>query len=66
MTESEHDHSGADIPLSALDAPFGDGGLGGSLLDLPALPTTSDPALAQLEAWLDAILLERLARDTQE
>jgi hypothetical protein len=60
---------GADIPLSAPDTPFGEGGLAGSSLDLPAAQTTSapaDPVLAQLEAWLDVILVERAARDTRE
>jgi hypothetical protein len=63
MTDIDHTPHGADIPLSAPDAPFGDGGLGDSPLDLPPTPRTSDPVLAQLEAWLDAILLERAARE---
>jgi hypothetical protein len=54
------------IILSAPDASFGDGGLGEPLLILPAAQPASDPVLAQLEAWLDAILVERAARDSRE
>jgi hypothetical protein len=66
MTDIDYTNRGADIPLSAPDAPFGQGGLEGPPLELPAAQATSDVALAQLEAWLDAILVERAARDTTE
>jgi hypothetical protein len=35
-------------------------------LHLPVAEATSALVLAQLEAWLDAILAERAARDTRE
>jgi hypothetical protein len=37
-----------------------------SPLDLPEAQVTSDLVLAQLEAWLDAILVERAARDARD
>ena len=66
MTDMDHPLHGADIPLSAPDAPFGDGSLGDAPLELPPVLRTSDPVLAQLEAWLDTILVERAARDMRE
>jgi hypothetical protein len=66
MTDIESTHDGADIRVSAPDAPFSQSGPAGAPLDLPAMPTRVNPALAQLEAWLDAILKERAARDTRE
>jgi hypothetical protein len=65
MTDIDH-HDGADVPVSAPDAPFGQGGPGRAPLDLPAMPASANPALAPLEAWLDAILMDRAARDGRE
>jgi hypothetical protein len=35
-------------------------------LDLPPARASRDPVLAELEAWLDAILVERAARDRRD